>query len=61
MKIDVDAIKKVINDPSIPTTKLERETGVTRAQIANLRAGRSSWEKVWLLTLEKFQRYIDRI
>lgn len=27
--------------------------------LANLRSGRSDWDKVWLSTLERFQNYID--
>ncbi len=59
MIIDTNAIKKLICDSGIPTTQLEKGTGVSRVTISNLRAGRSDWSKVWLTTLEKFQKYID--
>lgn len=59
MIINTDEIKKLICDSGIPTTQLEKGTGVNRVTISNLRAGRSDWSKVWLTTLEKFQKYID--
>lgn len=59
MIINTDEIKKLICDSGIPTTKLEKGTGVNRVTISNLRSGRSDWSKVWLTTLEKFQKYID--
>lgn len=59
MIIDTTEIKKLICDSGIPTTKLEKGTGVNRVTISNLRSGRSDWSKVWLTTLEKFQKYID--
>ena len=59
MIIDTVKIKKLICDSGIPTTKLEKGTGVNRVTISNLRSGRSDWSKVWLTTLEKFQKYID--
>lgn len=34
-------------------------TGVSRVTISNLRSGRADWSKVWLTTLEKFQKYIN--
>lgn len=59
MIIDTTAIKKLICDSGIPTTKLEKGTGVSRVTISNLRSGRSDWNKVWLTTLEKFQTFIN--
>lgn len=59
MIIDTTKIKKLICDSGIPTTKLEMGTGVSRVTISNLRSGRADWNKVWLTTLEKFQKYID--
>lgn len=59
MIINTDEIKKLICDSGIPTTQLEKGTGVNRVTISNLRSGRSDWSKVWLTTLEKFQKYID--
>lgn len=59
MIIDTTEIKKLICDSGIPTTKLEMGTGVSRVTISNLRSGRADWNKVWLTTLEKFQKYID--
>ena len=59
MIIDTTKIKKLICDSGIPTTKLENGTGVSRVTISNLRSGRADWNKVWLTTLEKFQKYID--
>lgn len=59
MLIDTTAIKKLICDSGIPTTKLEKGTGVSRVTISNLRSGRADWNKVWLSTLERFQEYID--
>ena len=49
----------MICDSGIPTTKLEKGTGVNRVTISNLRSGRSDWSKVWLTTLEKFQTFIN--
>lgn len=59
MIIDTTAIKKLVCDSGIPTTQLEKGTGVNRVTISNLRAGRSDWSKVWLATLEKFQTFIN--
>lgn len=59
MIINTDEIKKLICDSGIPTTKLEKGTGVNRVTISNLRSGRSDWNKVWLTTLEKFQTFIN--
>lgn len=59
MIIDTTAIKKLICDSGMPTTKLEKGTGVSRVTISNLRSGRSDWNKVWLATLEKFQTFIN--
>lgn len=59
MIINTDEIKKLICDSGIPTTQLEKGTGVNRVTISNLRAGRSDWSKVWLTTLEKFQTFIN--
>ena len=59
MIIDTTAIKKLICDSGIPTTKLEKGTGVNRVTISNLRSGRADWNKVWLSTLERFQMYIN--
>lgn len=59
MIIDTTAIKKLVCDSGIPTTQLEKGTGVNRVTISNLRAGRSDWSKVWLTTLEKFQTFVN--
>lgn len=59
MIIDTEKIKKLICDSGIPTTKLEKGTGVNRVTISNLRSGRADWNKVWLATLEKFQTFIN--
>lgn len=59
MIIDTNEIKKLICDSGIPTTKLEKGTGVSRVTISNLRSGRADWNKVWLATLEKFQTFIN--
>lgn len=59
MIINTDEIKKLICDSGIPTTKLEKGTGVSRVTISNLRSGRADWNKVWLATLEKFQTFIN--
>lgn len=59
MIINTDEIKKLICDSGIPTTQLEKGTGVNRVTISNLRSGRSDWNKVWLTTLEKFQTFIN--
>lgn len=59
MIINIEEIKKLIRDSGIPTTQLEKGTGVNRVTISNLRSGRSDWSKVWLSTLEKFQEFIN--
>lgn len=60
MIINVDRVKAVLMDKSIPANYLEMQTGVSRSAITRVRNGERKIENLTLETIIKIQSWIDR-
>lgn len=59
MKIDVDKVKSVLLDKTVPASLLEKTIGVNKGNISKLRNGKRSFENLTIETAMKVQRWID--
>lgn len=60
MIINMDRVKAVLMDNSIPANYLEIETGVSRSAITRVRNGERKIENLSFGTIIKIQSWIDR-
>lgn len=59
MKIDVDKVKSVLLDKTVPASLLEKTIGVNKGNISKLRNGKRSFENLTIETAMKVQKWID--
>jgi DNA-binding Xre family transcriptional regulator len=59
MKIDVDKVKSVLLDKTVPASLLEKTIGVNKGNISKLRNGQRSFENLTIETAMKVQKWID--
>lgn len=60
MIINIDRVKAVLMDKSIPANYLGIETGISRSAITRVRNGERKLENLTLETIIKVQKWIDR-
>ena len=56
MKIDVDKVKSVLLDKTVPASLLEKTIGVNRGNISKLRNGKRNFENLTIETAMKVQK-----
>lgn len=59
MKIDVDKVKSVLLDKTVPASLLEKTIGVNKGNISKLRNGKRNFENLTIETAMKVQKWID--
>lgn len=59
MKVDVDKVKSVLLDKTVPASLLEKTIGVNKGNISKLRNGKRSFENLTIETAMKVQKWID--
>lgn len=60
MIINVDRVKAVLMDKSIPANYLEMQTGISRSAITRVRNGERKIENLPIGTIIKIQSWLDR-
>lgn len=60
MIINMNLVKAILMDESIPAKDLEIETGVSRSVITRVRSGERKIENLTIGTIIKIQSWIDR-
>lgn len=61
MIIDTDKVKKTLLDRSVTGYALWKATGVSQQAISRLRSGKKRFEDLSVETIEKVQRWLDKI
>lgn len=59
MKVDVDKVKSVLLDKTVPASLLEKTIGVNKGNISKLRNGKRNFENLTIETAMKVQKWID--
>lgn len=59
MKIDVDKVKSVLLDKTVPASLLEKTIGVNKGNISKLRNGKRNFENLTIETAMKVQKWLD--
>lgn len=61
MIIDTEKVKEILLDRSVTGYALWKATGVSQQAISRLRSGKKRFEDLSVDTVEKVQRWLDKI
>lgn len=59
MRLDLDKIKAAINNTDYSAYLIEKESGVSRATISNIRSGKQEFGRLEVNTLIKLQKWLE--